>query len=499
MWVKKSLPILFAVGVLYLFCFLALHNFISHSEFWSITASKGFGSLHSDNLHIYYKSLFYFLLSLIFQFDLTNIEHIQTARLLFGLLAFFNFALIIKNIHLITKSDRQAWIFSFFLLSFHIFTYRIFRVRADLLASSFVLLAYTRINLEYTKRLIKKSWDPVLFTFFSLAFLSTPKSFYMIFMMLIYRGYLLKDSHSKAVMLKFGGLYLLLPAGVLLVISGLAYELELVVEGPYTLAFEYYINSLKNIGSVDHWSEVISSLAANFIHYLIICFGFFLLYKKRTELSPLFFAQGLLAIMAILIIAIHPEHQGYFIAQYIPFVSLPLLFVLNEKTNKKVLSFALVIGFCTPLVLIHPKSWYLSNKEQFRAISQLEEITDYVSNATYFDSMGLLPRKNAQMWFLGPNDPRGRQLASKLVRDTKPDFIFYTPKVSLVNQELLSLLHSDYQQLNPSIYVNRDQRWYIVESSFREHIYLLQHFGYDGRVLWRFSSHIETRLLSTKE
>ena len=81
---------------LILFLFMGLNHFISHSEFWSIAIAKILGQSNAAANN--YKFLFYLPLKLLYIFPLSNVEHIQVARLFFGGMAFACFFLFLLNI-----------------------------------------------------------------------------------------------------------------------------------------------------------------------------------------------------------------------------------------------------------------------------------------------------------------------------------------------------------------------------------------------------------------
>ena len=175
-------------------------------------------------------------------------------------------------------------------------------------------------------------------------------------------------------------------------------------------------------------------------------------------MSRLESGQVVLTLCALLILIVHSEKWTYFIAQLIPFLSLPALFtfqMLNHRAFSKILVVILLLG--SPLLITNHHSWFRSNKQQFLAIQELENIVSHIPNATYFDSTGLLPRAHGRMWFLGPNDPNSKVDTLLNLKREPPDFIFYTPKLDLAFAEITVFLYKNYIEIAQDVWLIQDK------------------------------------------
>ncbi len=459
--VKNLKPEIGFFGVsLVLFLFMSFNNFISHSEFWSIAVS---GILGQDNAGAnHYKLLFHLPLKLLYFFPLSNVEHIQMARLFFGGVAFTCFFLFLLNIRSMVKNSLNWMIFGFFLLSFQIYFYNSFRVRADLISNLFIIMAYTLINKNFYNNHDNyefkafKTIDLKILTLCVLAFLSTPKAVYLIFAIISYQSYLHYKSPSDLSKILLNFVFsIFLPIGLLFLTGHLLVQWGLIYENPYAMALRYHINSTKPIFSPCLWSEIFITLKINFLNWFLIFLGFLCFLKHEKHMTKLLKGQIILFVPVLLILVVHPEKWSYFIAQLIPFLSLPFLFVLRFADNpfkKLTMTFLLLLS---PFVVIVPGTFYRSNSRQMETIKKMEKIMEAAPSENYFDSMGLLPRGKALFVFLGPNDPESRRHTLSALRLKPPGVIFLTSKLGLARPELNTILQGEYRAYRPDVWIHK--------------------------------------------
>jgi hypothetical protein len=434
---------------------LAGHNFISHSEFFSIASGKLLGSTQGEAIVVYYKSIFYLILKIPYGFNLTNIQHILFTRTLFGVIGAITLILYLWNLRLVT--GNKSFLFNIFicvfLLSIEVYAYNIYRVRADLVSHLFFICALIRTNTLFLNKKMRHQLDPLMILCCSLIFLSTPKGIYMVLISFIYYLYLATDKWSPRKFLHYLIAYFLAPVGLTLFLAALVNHLNILATNPFALAGNYFWESLKSGHS---WTHIITSLKINFLHYLLIVAGLGLFfYDKRWQTQKIYKAQVLLFFAALLVLIIHNEKWTYFIANYIPYLALPIYFIYSRLNHISQLTLALIL-VASPLAVTNYHSWYRSNDEQIQAIQRLEDVYKQVPNSSYFDSTGLLPRENGLLWFLGPNDPDSRRTTLQQLKQKKPTFIFFTSKLNIAQPEILVLLLKDYEEIQPDLWIAKD-------------------------------------------
>jgi hypothetical protein len=431
-----------------IFIFMSLHNFISHSEFWSINSSQGFGSNLGQYTNLYYKSIFYFLLNLIYYFNLDNIQHIIASRIMFGVFAFLYFTFFLYEILKITKDYFLAIIFGIFILSIQIFFYNIFRVRADLLASLFIIISYKYINDVYFNK--AKNQPIKLALLLILAFLSTPKSIYLIFAILIYYFFLNKKQNNFKNTPLLLGFFL----SITLITSFTLFKFNILNENPYALAANYYLLSYNDFFAISHWSHLLTSFKINFLNYLFIIIGTLIFFCDKNFRNNYFYRANIaLSFTSIIALVLYPEKWTYFIAQYIIFISIPFIFILLslKKASLKFLIILMLLG--SPLLITNRHSWFRPNTSQLNAIQFLQNLFDQVPNAIYFDSTGLLPKRNSLPGFLGPNDPLSTIYLREYIKKSPPEFIFYTTKIHTFANDLLPFLYANYTEISNDVWI----------------------------------------------
>lgn len=465
---KKSKENFFWALTFLIFLFVSVNNFISHSEYWAIASARLMGTLSWESVVLYYKPLFYLLLKIPYFFNLSNTEHILISRSLFGTLAFLCFYIFLKNMNRTTRNPNMYFLMGLFLLSFQIYFYNLYRVRADLLATFFLLLAYSRINSLYLDKKELQVFDLKLFVIYSAAFLSTPKSIYLILALFIYQSFLFyKKFKLQRISLQFVN-YFLAPVGLTLALFSAFQFIEGLNTHPYAMAVLYQLQSFKQMNDMNSWGHIITSLKINFFHYGLIALGLTLFIRERfffKKSNRLEGGQVLLFFCTLLILIVHSEKWTYFIAQLIPFLSLPAIFVfqsLPKRRSFQTLILILLLG--TPLLKTSYHSWFRSNNSQMYAITQLESFVQQIPDATYFDSTGLLPRAHGKMWFLGPNDPSSTHATILNLRREPPDFIFYTAKLDLAFAEITVFLYENYQEVEQDVWLIKSKT-NVLESS----------------------------------
>ena len=434
-------------ALLGLFSFYSISNYISHSELWSIASAPLLGQFITEASVVYYKSLFHLILKIPFFFDLDNMTHILLARHIFGVIAAYYVFLWFKIAFIVSKDWFHSSLYLLFLMSFQLFTYNIYRVRADLLAFLFISLLIFHILLSLEQNKIIPKWKVLVLCF--IAFLCTPKAIVPILIVLLslvsfyYKNNQLSKV-TKPVLITFT-----LRIFFVSLLSLCLFIIDSNLENPYGLALIYFSNNISGLLEFGHWHQFISSFKINFLSYFIIFGSLIYALKKGQSHFSIH-----LSIMAWALFLIYPEKWDYFTACLIPILSLPILKILSLGDKKKIIA-AYSIIFIVPLLISGHIFWFTSNTKQQDSIKQLERLVQNNPNITYFDGTGLLPRHKSLQLFIGPRDPIGNEKAIQAIQRKKPELIFYTGKSRNIEQKLKRILLIDYKLIEKGVWVLR--------------------------------------------
>ncbi len=437
-----------------LFLYLSATNFVSHSEFWAISSATLLGSTLHEAMVLNLKPVFYLFLQIPYYFNLQSPAHVVFARMQFGLLAFINLILIYRLIRTLNWSRLCAAFYCGFLLTFHVYFYNFYRVRADFITLFFLLLILERLVRPRVHLIQKFGFDPFVPVLVFLLSLSTPKAVYSI--LWICCAYAFLNWHKLKVWKIFRQLlfYFLLPASALVLgrqILGIGSDF---IENIYALAINYHFNSLENIWEAENFSAVVRSLRINFLQYFVILVGILLFFLKRRFKSKERKLALLLFCLSGVTLLIHPERWDFFIASLIPFLGLPGIFVF-ESIGKNWQKITLVVALIwTPLHMTYYTGWWFSNQGQLKNVEQVEFIMEHFPGALLFDATGVAPRVDNLLWFLGPYDVPGNRKTLKVVEQIRPEVILFTPKLRFGGPELIIILNKHYNEVRPNLWVS---------------------------------------------
>ncbi len=442
---------------LILFVYMAVNSFVSHSELWAITSARLFGDLTDKSLIIYTKFLFYSVLSLPYQFTLSDGTHIQMARFLFGLIAWVCLMLTGRLAFLLTKSRGLSLTFLMFLVSIQVYTCNIFRVRADILGHFLMLTTLLYIVKKSQSPSKIKLFDTRLFFLVVLVAATTAKSVYLVIGLAFFYWFsAVKKQRSQKVYLRllihFGApFYLVISIGTLLTLINPDFS------NIFAIALNYYVNSFESAWLLKSFNAVFRSLQINWFNYVLILLGVVQILRSK-RLRKQYAAQSclLLAAFSLLTIIIHPERWDYFLATQVPLLSLPVLFLFQNLSSVKKKIVLLSVTFCIPAYMTFFEPWWFSNEEQLRVIKQLSGILQAHPGAQYFDSTGALPTQPSLLWYMGPNDQGSVRNAMKNLRKTPPEFIFRTPHLSYADPDMAVFLFRNYDEVSHHIWVRND-------------------------------------------
>lgn len=486
-WVEQYWTLFFYSAVTITIVLISRNYYISHSEFWSISLSQLFGQWQGESFSLYYKIIFSGLLKLLFFFDLNSTEHHLMARTIFGIIASINLILICSSLSSITGNRLTGVLFSLLLLSLPQFTFQIFRVRADTLAMTFLILYF----LLHTRWSIKKTGSLIRFlmsiSLLFLALLTTPKSIYGVVVLAIYTLIIQPDIKKIRTQTRF--LFYIFLTPIALGVFALAQLINygMIDNNPVSMALDYHLRSMSTWGDINSWGHLIRLLKTNPMPFigLSILYIFYIYHWKKMNTHERGVAT--ISLLSLLIILIHPDKWPYFFCHYLPFILMPLaLFLYNQQKLIKTKIF-FVLCLLNPLITTLPLTNYTSNAEQLRVITKLERFFIDNNIKNYFDSTGLLPRIPSHFWFLGPNDPATRLYTLSNLENNQPDAILFTGKVSLATPEIFITLYEHYYQEGQDIWLLKHFKGHIKNKDnllSMSSIEVL--FGYDVMAVLRY-------------
>jgi hypothetical protein len=419
------------------------------------------------------RPLFYGLLKFPYFIETANWQHILLARGMFGFLGFINLLLIYRLIRSFDYSHWQSIGYVFFLLTFHVFFYKIYRVRSDFLVLTFLLIAIERILRGIVESHKWLKFDLVLPALVLLMCLSTPKSVYALCWLFIFYNWYQFDPQRPLTAFSRSLLMIGLPPSLLLITFQLLVSPSSPLPDLYATSLNYYLMSFNSSFESISFLAIKRSLAINFLQYLGIALGLglFLLHKKtqskKQQAMILFFG------LALLTLILHPERWDFFIAFVLPFIGLPFLFIiqrLENRTSRMATSLAL---FLIPGLMTQFSGWHHSNQMQKRAIDNVSLVIGHFPGAALFDATGILPRGHRLNGFIGPNDVIGNRNTLMAVETRRPEFILYTPKVALAAPQILVFLTKEYAEKRPGLWVRKDLATAFDEMGFQQWRYHL--------------------------
>jgi hypothetical protein len=99
-----------------------------------------------------------------------------------------------------------------------------------------------------------------------------------------------------------------------------------------------------------------------------------------------------------------------------------------------------------------------TDRDQFVMIRYLDRFLAGYPRANYYDAIGILPNRAALRYFAGPNDSEANEAAFRAVSTLRPDLIFFTNKLHLLEPKITELLNERYTHLDQGVY----GRWEIL-------------------------------------
>lgn len=190
----------------------------------------------------------------------------------------------------------------------------------------------------------------------------------------------------------------------------------------------------------------------------------------------------------IFLICLYPNKHPFFLTVLIPFFSLYIvsksehLHHLLRGIGGENLFFILLFLVTLSLSISAYKHTSLlyqhnNNSEQSQLFSSTENYLETYKINTYYDSVGSLPRKNFISGFIGHSQSSLNEDTFNLVKEKKPDLIFYSAKLALIRDSVVHFLYQNYQPLGLDIWCRSQKMYFRKENYFEKKINQERYYG----------------------
>lgn len=426
---KKSLWIGFIVLGFGLLAFLGMRGFFADSEIWSTTL--GFHLSEEWRHHwVHTRPMFYLPLYLVTVWTDGGFETLLAARALFVLNALLILILVFRIGRRLQGTEAGLWAVTFLVIHSG-FVHQSYRIRSDLLAVTFMLLA---IDLSLRSQKGRYFWLPLL---------ATPKGVVNVIAALPFFWRQVKAILGQPKKLVFTVLALIIGAGLL--------------ASAYSESLSYFISTFHaGSGSPAYMSRasfsyVIRFIASDPLFYLLYVLSLaWLLTKAKLgdDTRKTVWASLGLTVLGLLM----TEKVPFFIASWIPLQALVVGLWLARIPSRAAWGLALLqVGFFAPNYVDFIQRG--QHTEQRRVAEEIQLFLESDSSRSYYDTVGMIPGQARLRYFVGPNQVHWNKAVIPQLSSALPTLILYSKKAQSLEPELSDLLDRHYIDLGNGFYV----------------------------------------------
>lgn len=422
LFTKLSLFFTFICAAIY-----SYHFYISSSEFWSISSVNTYPITDTQFLS---KFLFNSILKGLFVFDLTDLQHIQFAKIIFSALGAGVVCFILRTFNQsLEQKPKMEKIGLYALLALFLaspqFLTNFFRIRTDTLALGLFLFEY----------LLFKKQKRTLFFVFLYPLIGIKHVMYSILCLC------LNIEPIQKFILKLKAQSLLKKINLLLFLLIL------------TIGFlNLYINE------VFYWMRNYSESSGSSLFLfrwfqqewplLLICL---LLLASNIRFKKVNFPIFLVYLFLITFTISSPFQQPYYLNLFIfPFYFITLYEFADGYVFKKIhlypgfILLAFVLG--NYFWKTNHYHWYSSSDEQFQAVDSLSTFVT-TNRLSYIDGMGILPRTKQSTCFISPADEISNENCRQRIKNHEVDVIIFTQRLLSEASQAIEGLDSTYSEI----------------------------------------------------
>lgn len=431
----------------------ALTSHISTSEFWPLTISKELWNFDTPEYSVYFKPSFYLIYSFLHMIPLSNETHVLFGRVLMGIVSIGSFYCLFRIFELVFGSTQKRNIFFIVgLLAFSPLMFsHLIKIRSDHYSLFFTLL------LIFASLKFPPPWPGKhLLLFVGLHYLvlsATPRAIFhdlvgLTFIIPFYWNRLKINADTRRqFLLVFGGPLLSMAVIFFPIGSALGTQIFIYIRNTYATGSGYWFHFW---GWLQREPLLASMIVAGAIQFL----------RHAKNQWYLFFP----AVVAFLSFAAADLKTPYLLASLLPFFLFPLAGALAMRplsTRKLLAFFFLLLG--SHALFTARLDWWSSNRHQIEIIRKVSAFLGEHPMYTYFDGLGLLPRSNQLIAYLGPDDDVALEGARRKVLSQKPSVILYNQRMIFLGESYKDYLFKNYRQIAPNLYLRND-----LEDDLRE-------------------------------
>lgn len=454
-YLKKTLEtIVVAAALALLACIpvLALKIYFADSEIWSVNLGYHFAE-EFKHYWVFTRTVFYSLIYISTAFTEKSEWIFFAARLLMCINLFVQLYLVQRILDVLFKNRLLNWVSTLILLTNTFVLTQGYRVRSDLIAATFVL---------WTLLMILTSPHRQRFVIIGtcLILLSTPKFIFVLpAVLILYFGV---ESNNKNWRYPF----ILLGLGVAAYLGAMIFRLGALSDLVMDMN-SYVVRAVEGgAGGAAYFSIKAFTYIGKFCRENVLFVGLLslpLLLSTRKK----FWLQkenriwmGVHA-FTILVIVLMPDRVPFFISSFLPLLTCSSLILiwnnLRHYNLKPEWLGVLLIWVGVSLFLSVQKGISSgqnnSNETQMAAIKSVDAYLTAYPDLTYYDVIGIVPRKSTLRHFAGPHQEETNKMVSKIIMHERPDLILKVAKFWFFDIEMSNFLAANYIDIGNGFYL----------------------------------------------
>lgn len=487
---------LFVTAFLGLMTYISYHCFWADSEMWATVIVREILGAQRADYAFGMKPLFNLVLLVNYKIaESLGVHPMVVGRWIFALNAVWVAYLVMRIVELFSGARLWALFVVMLFVSSQLFLERGFRVRSDLLMSSFNLMALWLL-LEVERAQIQKKWHKsILLAAFVLQLLAlgmTPKSVYFLLASLPMYIYLLVRDHQLQAK-EFAKWTLKVGLGVLVIIGGGLLLIPAWREGVF-LSGRFFIKSFGVTDTgfsywhlrrfVHVWTWFVKDyIWVIFLFVKVSTLGWLLLVGLQRRLFSIRFTANVGMCswnylqknyflgwrwewyfgVIFLAFAVHPDRLPFFIVSLTPFfliwtfsysfLAQSFSNLMTQRRSFMVLVVILLVAlWWRGLEKMADIRWLHSNSEQRDFSDQAEKYLKRFSPLKIYDPVGIVPFVDSFKWYLGPGQVDLNRQIIDFIETQKVDVIFKTQRLLWFPSRLNEILDTQYWDMGQGVY-----------------------------------------------
>ena len=471
-FLKSAALVLFVI-----YSIFAVTAYTADSEFWTIALSK---LLYSFDGHIalLQKLPFYFILNIPYHIFADSLLVLMMEKSLFYLVSVGIFYFCYKILLFYKIDNKVIFLFFISLFLFESVFSQTFRIRSDNLALLFFLILFYMGLLDSSDTLKQT----VRFFLLSLLmFLITPKAIYFLVLFFLYHVYNQKLLFKR---LKSILLFFLLPPFICLFVGFILDKFQMpYLKDAYTKAVLYFLNSFNRQSfqstylSLDSFNFLLRAVFRSPIHIIFIFASIFAGLKFRKKLNNNEVILIPIIILGVLFLVFHNQKLPFFINSLLLPVFL-FSFIIFAKCKQCIAQpfpypkIAILFVALTLTYSVYQISHLIIKQNGLTQISTVSKMQSYFSQypeSEIYDGIGILNSGNVLHSFAGPDDRNMKMMTLELLKEHRPDFIIYVPKLFELEPQLSLLLEYQYIPIANGVWAYANQNeGHDMSTSFKK-------------------------------